>query len=232
MKKSTLFRILLPVIMMIAGTTVKAQGISALGGLNAATKAVYCLTDQVKLNDQTSGSATYTWVRYSGIGATGTATPITASTGGAMVDATITAPGYYSYVATGTNANGCPSDPSDPITVYVLPNISVAINGSPTACVSTATSDILTATASNAGTPTLPEVFAYTYQWYKGSTAISGATGQTYTLNNTTDAAVGAESFYVKAFYVIKPTCTEGTATPYTVTIQANPVKPVLTITP
>lgn len=237
MKKSTLFRILLPIIIVMVGITAKAQTISAIGDLNAATKAVYCPSDQVKITDQTNGSATYVWTRYTGttVGSAGSGTTVTGQTTASMVDGTIPGPGYYTYVSSGTNANGCPSDPSEPILVYVLPNISVSINGSANACVSTVTSDILTATATNA-TASIPEVFAYTYQWYKGtiasSTLIPGETGSTYTLKASTDAGIGAENFFVKVKYVIKPACTEGTANPYTVTVEANPIKPVLIITP
>ncbi len=227
MKKSTLFSILLPVIMMMVGITVKAQTISALADLNAATKAVYCSTDHVKLTAASTGSTSYTWQRYQGIGVSGSPTTVSGTTAN-MDDASITAPGYYTYVSTGSNTN-CQSDVSDPITVYVLPNINATITGPATACVSAAGSTVLTAAASSA--TSVSEAFAYTYQWYKGSTLLTGQTGSTYTLNATTDAGVGAESFSVKAYYVIKPACTEGTSAPYTVTIEPNPTKPVVSIT-
>jgi hypothetical protein len=238
MKKSTLFRILLPLIMMSAGTTVKAQIVSTIADLNAATKAVYCSTDQVKITDQNGGTNPYTWTRYSGIGVgtAGSGTTVSGQTTASLIDGPITTPGYYTYVATITNTNGCQSDPSDPITVYVLPNINAVVNplANPNACVSAVGTTTLTSTVSSA--TTVAETFAYTYQWYKGtsasSTLIPGATNADYTLSATNDATPGAENFFVKAYYKVKPTCTEGTAAPVTVTIVANPIKPVLVITP
>jgi hypothetical protein len=227
MKKSTLFRILLPIIMMIAGTTVKAQ-VAVLADLPGAA-AVYCSTDQVKIHANSTASTSFVWQRYTGSGTSGTATPVAGQTTADLVDATITTPGYYTYVSTGSNAN-CQSDVSDPIIVYVLPNITASVAGPANACVNTITSNVLTSTVGSA--TTVPETFVYTYQWYKGSTAIAGATSSTYTLTATDAATLGNASFYVKAYYKVRPACTEGTATAVTVNIQANPTKPILTITP
>ena len=238
MKKLTLFRILLPIIIVIAGTTVKAQTVSTIADLNAATKAVYCSADQVKITDQNGATSPYIWTRYSGIGvgAPGSGTTVAGQTNANMVDGTITTPGYYTYVSAVTNTNNCQSDLSDPITVYVLPNINAVVNppANPNACVSDVPATHLTSTVSSA--TTVSETFAYTYQWYKGTTAsstlIPSATSSDYTLSATTDAAPGTESFFVKAKYAIKPACTEGAATPVTITVVNNPSKPVLIITP
>lgn len=227
MKKQT-FKMFLALLFCASSVTLKAQTISAIADLNAAAKAVYCSTEQVKLTAASTGATSYTWQRYTGVGVSGSSTSIAGTTAN-MTDATITAPGYYTYVATSANAN-CTSDVSDPITVYVLPNINATVTGPTLTCVSAVGSAVLTASASNA--TAVPETFAYTYQWYKGTTLIAGATGSTYTLNPLTDAGVGAQNFVVKAKYVIKPTCTEGESTPYTITVEANPTKPVVTITP
>ena len=58
------------------------------------------------------------------------------------------------------------------------------------ATVSGKTAVTLKVVIATAGNPT-----SYTYQWYKGSTAISGATASSYTY---TPSAVGSETFYCK----------------------------------
>ena len=96
MKNQTLTRMLLTLIFLASGATLKAQTISSLADLNSATKAVYCSTDAVKLTAASTGATSYTWQRYAGIGITGSPTTV-AGTTATLNDATITTTGYYTY---------------------------------------------------------------------------------------------------------------------------------------
>jgi hypothetical protein len=233
------FKILVTLVLLFAATTVKAQ-ITALSGLATGTIKAYCLTgDPVKLTAATpsGGAATsYTWVRYAGqtAGTPGSGTAITAATSTTIVD-TPPAAGYYTYVSTGINASGCMSDPSPPAVVYILPAPAVSIASNitnPSFCVNAlptgAAAVTLTATAS---TPSVSEGFAYTYQWYKGTTAISGATNATYPLTTADAAAAGASDYTVQVGLQIK-TCALTTSNIVTVTVNALPGTPAITITP
>jgi hypothetical protein len=233
------FKILVTLVLLFAANAVKAQGITALSGLSPAIKA-YCLTgDPVKLTAATpsGGAATnYTWVRYSGsaAGTPGSGTVVSPATPNTIVDAPTT-PGYYTYVSTGINASGCMSDPSPPVSIYVLPApvVSIASNiANPSFCVNSlptgAAAVTLTATAT---TPAVSEGFAYTYQWYKGTTAISGATASTYPLTAADATTAGASDYTVQVGLQIKA-CTLTTSNPVTVTVNALPGTPAITITP
>ncbi|NCD68747.1 hypothetical protein [Mucilaginibacter agri] len=228
MKKSILFKILIPMIMMIAATTVKAQ-ITTLAGLPGAA-AAYCAGEAVKLAAASTGT-TFVWKRYPGKDLLGTPVTLTETT--ANLSDVPTAPGYYTYVSIASNAN-CTSDVSTPVTIYALPTISAAITGPTTACVSDLASKTLTATASNLETADT-EVFGYTYKWFKNGTAITGATGSTYTLSPTTDAAIGSQAFTVQVSYVLTShggsNCMQ-TSSAANVDVQANPTTPVVTIQP
>lgn len=229
MKKSTLFRILLPIIMMIAGTTVKAQGISALSDLTGAA-AVYCSGENVKMLATSTGT-TYVWQRYPGKDLTGT--PVTVSSTTANLVDVPPGSGYYTYVSTASNTN-CTSDPSLPTTIYALPVIKAVPTGPASVCVNSIAlgATTLTANASNTDA-TNTDVFAYTYQWKKNGNAIAGANAATYTLTSANDAAaVGSQAFTVQVNYVIRNTCSPITSTAVNVDVQANPTKPTVVIVP
>ncbi|OKS88451.1 hypothetical protein RG47T_3918 [Mucilaginibacter polytrichastri] len=210
---------------MMGGITAKAQ-INTLAGLTGAV-AVYCPAEQVKMLAASSGT-TYAWLRYPGKDLTGT--PVTlAGTTANLVDVP-PAPGYYTYVSTSSNTN-CTSDPSTPVVIYALPNITATVTGPAAACVSAIGTTVLTATAANTEA-TDTDVFGYTYQWSKNGTAITGATNTTYTLNATTDATLGAQAFTVSVKYIIRPACTTAVSNTQTVTVEPNPTKPTVTIVP
>ena len=225
-------------LLAIAGSTAKAQ-VSAISGLSPAAGA-FCLGSPVTLKATSLNAATIIWQRYKGQTATGTATPIAGNTP-ALSDATITVPGYYTYVATGVNADGCTSVVSDPIVVYVLPDITATIAANVDAAhqhycttdVPTGTNAIvLTATGTNTQTG-LSETFAYNYQWFKDGVAIAtNGTSATYTLTAPFDAAVGPKAYTVQLTYIIAPTCTAATSTSITITVNDVPGKPTIVITP
>lgn len=234
-KKSTTFKLILALFLIVAGTAVKAQ-VNNLTDL-APAAGVFCPGVPVTLTANSAGATSYTWFRYDGKTTTGTATTVTGTTA-ALSDLPAN-PGYYTYVSTGINADGCTSTVSDPIVVYVLPGITAAITsstgGSSTSyCKNNVPTGpaavVLTATGSSAQTVT--ETFGYNYQWYKGTNAITGATGATYTLNSTDDAALGSFNYTVQLTYKVKPACTAATSNPIGVTVNDVPGKPTIIITP
>ncbi len=224
-------KLLLLLIVLLTATNLKAQ-VAAIGDLTSGTLSAYCPSEEVKLTATSTGS-TYVWKRYPTADATGTATLLSETTA-SLVD-TPPAPGYYTYVSTALNAEGCESDVSSPVAIYILPGITASIASSaPTVteyCANALpTSLTLTATAGKA--ETVSETFAYKYQWYKGANAISGATSSTYVLNSTDDVAVGTSiSYTVKITYQIKA-CTETTSSAISFDVLDLPTKPVITITP
>jgi hypothetical protein len=227
MKKSTLFRILLPIIMIIAGTTVKAQ-ITQLSDLTGAA-AVYCSGENVKMLATSTGT-TFVWQRYPGKDLTGT--PVTVSSTTANLVDVPPGSGYYTYVSTASNTN-CTSDPSLPTTIYALPVIKAVPTGPASVCVNSISLGTTTLTANATNTDaTNTDVFAYTYQWKKNGTTIASATSSTYTLDPTADAAVGSQAFTVQVNYVIRNTCSPITSTAVNVDVQANPTKPTVVIVP
>jgi hypothetical protein len=228
MKKSTLFRTLLPIIIMMASITAKAQ-ITTLAGLPGAA-AAYCAGEAVKLKGTSTGT-TYVWKRYPGKDLTGTPVTLTEATNN--LSDVPPSPGYYTYVSTASNTN-CTSDVSAPTTIYALPTINAAITGPTSACVSALASTMLTATGSNVET-TDADVFGYTYKWFKNGTVISGATGSTYTLSPTNDATIGSQAFTVQISYVITSHGGNNcgvTSSAANVDVQANPTTPTVTIQP
>lgn len=232
MKTNLTFRNLFALLFLITTLTsiAKAQTVSSLNDLAANTKGVYCPTDAVKLSANSTGT-TFTWKRYQGTTVSGTPTTLTQNTAD-IVD-NPTAPGYYTYVSIGLNAQSCESEASDPTIVYVLPAITASITSNmPTSSYcNTQVPTTLTLTATAGEATTVPETFAYTYQWYKSGNPITGATSATYTLNNTNDAAVGTNAYTVKINYQIKA-CTETESNSVNLTVTAAPTKPVVTITP
>ncbi|MCW3808172.1 hypothetical protein, partial [Plebeiibacterium marinum] len=105
------------------------------------------------------------------------------------------------------SANGCVSPESDATTVTVN-----AIPAKPSISAGSAT------TFCDGGSVTLTSTTdaSYSYQWYKGSVAISGATGSTYSATTSGDYSV-----IVSANGCVSP---ESDAT--TVTVNAIPAKP------
>jgi hypothetical protein len=232
-QKFSTHKVLLILLFIIAGTTVKAQ-VGALGDLTAGTLAAYCPSDQVKLTAASSNATTYTWKRYAGTNTSGTATLVAGQTTANMVDTPL-GQGYYTYVSTGLNADGCESIVSDPATIYKLPGITAAIVSSAPATTQYCASAVpttLTLTATGGKAQSVTETFVYKYQWYRDGVAITGATNSTYVLNATDDATVGANIPYtVKITYQIKA-CTETTSNAINFTVLALPGKPTVTITP
>lgn len=220
---------------IVAGNAVKAQ-VNALSDLTPAAGA-FCPGAPVTLTAASTGAATYLWQRYDGKTATGTATTVSGTT--ATLSDSPANPGFYTYVSTGINADGCTSTVSDPIVVYVLPGITAAITANvPTANLHYCKTDVptganaITLTAVGSSTQTVTETFGYNYQWYKGTTAITGATNATYTLNAANDAGVGTNAYTVQLTYKVKPTCTSSTSNIINVTVNDIPGKPTITITP
>lgn len=227
-------RIALSLALLLSCFSLKAQTtpVNSLSDLNTGTLGMFCRGDQVKLTAASDGT-TFVWKRYDGPAVAGTATTLS-STSANLIDSP-TGAGYYTYVATGYNADGCESSSSDPVTIYMLPGITAAIVSNDPSITKYCTSSVptaitLTATAGKA--QAVSETFGYKYQWYKNGTAISGATDPTYTLSSTNDATVGSSFDYtVKVTYQAKA-CTETESTAINFKVIALPTKPVVTLTP
>jgi hypothetical protein len=119
-----------------------------------------------------------------------------------------------------TCATGSPST-SNQITMTVNPNLpaSVSIAASPSNVICSGASVTFTATPTNGGT--VP-----TYQWYNGSTPISGATGSTYTSTGL------ANSNVITVRMTSNATCATGSpATSNQITMTVNPLPTTPTIT-
>ena len=108
---------------------------------------------------------------------------------------------------------------SNPITMTVNPNLpaSVSIVASPSGAICSGTPVTFTATPTYGGA-------APVYQWYKGTTAISGATNSTYTSNAL------ANSDVITVQMTSNATCATGspaTSGPITMTVNSKPSAPL-----
>ncbi|MGF7078659.1 hypothetical protein [Mucilaginibacter sp. UYCu711] len=130
------------------------------------------------------------------------------------------AAGYYTYQVVTENANGCTSPLSDPLQIYVLPQLSVNIT-TPTSsmCAVATNSTVLTANV----TPSTG--YTINYQWTRNGTDISGATSSTYTVTNETTAAT--VTFGVKTSYALNSTC--AATNTKDIVITPLPTKPAIT---
>jgi hypothetical protein len=236
-RKINSLKVLFIALFLLAASTSKAQIID-VAGFTAGTLGAFCADETVKLTAAAPGATSTTWVRYAGSAVSGTAVPITGTgTTTSTISDTPPAPGYYTYVSTSTNADGCATI-SDPAIVYYLPGITAAITssipGTTGYCENNfpGTAPTFTAAAGKVTTSgTVTETFGYKYQWYKGTSVISGAIAATYTLNNADDVSVGANNYSVKITYQVKA-CTETASNSITITVTAKPTKPTISLTP
>ncbi|MCW3807861.1 hypothetical protein, partial [Plebeiibacterium marinum] len=138
--------------------------IPAKPSISAGSATTFCDGGSVTLTSTTDASYSYQWYKGSVAisGATGSTYSATTS-------------GDYSVIV---SANGCVSPESDATTVTVN-----AIPAKPSISAGSAT------TFCDGGSVTLTSTTdaSYSYQWYKGSVAISGATGSTYSATTSGD---------------------------------------------
>ena len=76
------------------------------------------------------------------------------------------------------------------------------------------------------------EIDVDTYQWFKGTTAITNANSSTYTITSPGDATVGTFNYTVQVGLQIKPACASTTSNGITVNVNDIPGTPTITITP
>ena len=119
--------------------------------------------------------------------------------------------GIYTYKT--TNAAGCDSTVTLNLTITTPLVPSISISSSQTGILCAGSAVTFTATASNAGS-------GATYQWYNGSTAISGKTTATYTY---TPAAGNSDAISIKLSGANNACQTASTAT-------SNSITPVITV--
>lgn len=130
---------------------------------------------------------------------------------------TPTGSGYYNYQVVAENSLGCLSPVSDVVKIYIMPALTVNVT-TPNAsiCSVPATSFVLTAN--------VPDGFTYTYQWTRNGTAISGATGSTYTANGGT--TTGTITYGVNVAYSLNPSCTVSATK--IITVLPELIKPII----
>ena len=156
----------------------------------------------------------YQW--YNGL------TPISGATGSTYTSTGLANSNVITVQMTSnaTCATGSPAT-SNQITMTVNPNLpaSVSISASPSNTICSGASVTFTATPTNGGT-------SPGYQWYNGSTSISGATGSTYT------SAGLANSNVITVRMTSNATCATGspaTSNQITMTVNPLPITPTIT---
>ncbi|MES2376978.1 MAG: hypothetical protein V4553_10390 [Bacteroidota bacterium] len=180
---------------------------------------VLCYGSTISLSGPQDNGVDFAKYHWYKIDASGVRQEVTTQTGRTYTE-TSGAAGYYTYQVVTENANGCTSPLSDPLQIYVLPQLSVNIT-TPTSsmCAVASNSTVLTANVTPATGYTI------NYQWTRGGVDIPGATSSTYTVTNETTAAT--VTFGVKTSYALNSTCAAtGTKD---IDITPLPTKPAIT---
>lgn len=181
---------------------------------------VLCYGSQIKLTGPTDGTGTmkYDWYK---INSGGTAVLVKEGTNNDNAyTETSTDAGFYTYKLIMVNGNGCTSDPSDNMPIYILPQLNAAISATnANICANNQTNSVLSITG-------LDSRFTYTYQWTRNGTDITtNGTNNTYTVQEPT---AGSVSYGVKISYTLNSACSQTPTT--TINVIALPAKPVITI--
>lgn len=226
MKNFTL-KAAIALIFSIASLTALAQTPAPFSGPTDATSAppasasssVLCYGSNISLTGPTDGTGTlkYDWYK---INSSNTAVLVKEGTNNDNTYTEASAgTGYYTYKLVMVNANGCTSDASDPISIYILPQLSPAIAATNASiCEKGQTSTTLSITGLNTN-------YTYTYQWTREGTDISGATSATYT---ATEQTAGTVHYGVKVSYTLNSGCSQTATT--TINVIAVPSKPTIQI--
>jgi len=258
--KTTILQSSIIAMLLLGFTSLKAQ-ISSPDGLNVSgddkSKAIFCYQgDTFTLrattdagNGQTFDS--FKWEREHNND--GSLTEVQNGSSQTLANTGSLEPGYYTFWVTGhvTNDQGtnpdvvCSADP-ETFTVYVLPPLNVTVlpsgnNGNLLYCSNDLPDDlVLTANVVQDPTHAVSEEFTYKYQWYKAEgigtpQAITGATNQTYTINDTNDATAGTFQYSVIASLEIKDACQYNSLESATngsvdIIVTPKPTKPSISI--
>ncbi len=226
--KAVTIRIVVGLIGLFFTTTLKAQTLAGADG-------VFCKGASVSITAATDPNAvSYIWKRYVGKDLTDPAPTTIAGQNTATLSETLpTTPGYYTYVSIAVNAGACESDPSDPKTVYVLPDIAAGASSSyANNILCEDKTNVGTLTANPSSVQSVSETFSasdYSYQWNKNGSPIAGATASTYTLTATDVATSGSFTYSVTINYK-DHTCTPATSSNITLTVAPLAGKPVITL--
>lgn len=220
--------LLLSLVGLLIATSLKAQTLPGADG-------VFCKGSSVTITAAADPNAvSYIWKRYVGKDLTDpNPTTITGQNTATLTEVLPTTPGYYTYVSIAVNVGGCESTPSDPKTVYVLPDINAAATSTYSnniICVNKTNTGVLTAVPTSV--QTVSETFAstdYSYQWNVGGNPIPGATGSTYTLTAADVATAGTFNYTVTINYK-NHTCTPATSSAIQLQVVPLAGKPVITI--
>ena len=175
--------------------TVSVNPTPAQPTVSAGGAITFCAPGSVVLTASPSGAFAYQWFQ-NGISISGATTQ------------TYTATATGSYTVTTINSFGCPSPPSNPIPVVAYPALTppgVTAGGPTSFCAGS--NVVLTATAPA----------PITFQWLLNGTAISGATGASYTVTTAGSYTVTASN-----------PCSSATSTPTVVTVNPSPTTPTI----
>lgn len=219
---STILVLLLSMVTFIASaqvTTGPSDATTAPPATANAVAKVLCYGSTISLTGPQDNGVDFAKYHWYKIDPNGVRQEVTSQTGRTYTE-TSGAAGYYTYQLVTENTNGCTSPLSDPLQVYILPDLTVNIT-TPTSsmCAVATNSTVLTANVTPATGYTI------NYQWTKGGTDIAGATSSTYTVTNQTTA--GTTTYGVKVSYALNSTCSK-TATK-DIEITPLPTKPAIT---
>ncbi|MBB5437997.1 hypothetical protein HDC92_001671, partial [Pedobacter sp. AK017] len=177
-----------------AAVTVTVNPLPLQPTVTASAGTTFCLGGSVTLTS--SAAASYQWYR-------GT-TLLTGETN-QTYRATVT--GNYTVVVTDGNSCSSPASAAVPVTVNPLPlQPTVTASGGTTFCLG--------------GSVTLTSSAAASYQWYRGTTLLTGETNQTYT---------ASESGNYTVIVTDGNSCSSPASTAVTVTVNPLPLQPTVT---
>jgi hypothetical protein len=218
---STILILLLSMVTFIASaqTAGPSDATTAPPATAGAVAKVLCYGSTISLSGPQDNGADFAKYHWYKIDAAGVKQEVTSQTGRTYTE-TSGAAGYYTYQVVTENANGCTSPLSDPLQIYVLPELTVNIT-TPTSsmCAVASNSTVLTANVTPATGYTI------NYQWTRGGVDIPGATSSTYTVTNETTAAT--VTFGVKTSYALNSTC--AATNTKDIVITPLPTKPAIT---
>ncbi|MDB5031594.1 hypothetical protein [Mucilaginibacter sp.] len=132
------------------------------------------------------------------------------------------AAGWYYYQLVVENVNHCLSPISNPVKVYVLPELTVTLNSPSNFCADGTTTALLTATV-----PAAASTIGLTYAWTKTSGGLTTTVGTSNTYTVPAQSTAGTSTYTVSVTYTLNNGCL---VTAFkTITVYALPGQPSIT---